>query len=750
LAGLLAQAKGYLPPGRKRSTKAPKLEQFFGAVSGAGLMHSRMLMGLLVLAMPAFGLGQSVKSFTFNFPSVVGGASPETGSITLTSPPNATGLWVTITGPISYLGSTGSEKILCKNAAGGTQTTFKMPALSTYPVISSAVESFTATGGGGTALAAFSVNPPIISSVTLSTSTPSPFYGTQTFNGTINLDGPAPAGYTIVLSDVSASISFAKTEVTVTTNSKTVAFSGTANPVASTTNSTIKAAGPVNTGGLQIQVLAPLITGLSLSPGSVNAGSALTGTGSASSIGTVTLNYPAPSTGYKVGLSSSTNVVSFSPMPGSTTAVKTEKVQISGGSGTFNLYTNAGLSGMSVVSAYSVNPAINNTYTATLTVNPASGLANSAWPKFMQNIANTGVGVGTGANGTNAWSFATALPAADYPTSSEWSSAIDGNGNIWFAGGDGVAYSFNSAGVKMGSVSSKTQGFVSCPAIDENNMLYMGTADGYLYQINTVTDKVVWSTHLDPGVAIDTAPNVGTDGTIYVTDINGNLFAVNPSTGSVNWTLNFSLPPVSLNPPLSSPAIAPDGTLYVGTDGYFYAVYTTGSKKGTIKWSYFMNPNGYFQAMGSPALDSAGNIYFGCNDGNLYSLSPAGKLNWTFAEGGAVEATPAIAPDGTIYTSSVNGLLYALYPASNAKWGTPAASLQGTIDGFYGSPAIGSDGTIFVVNGAGYVYAINPTTFLPDQGWPLAVICPTVASIIIDKNGFLYFIDLNGTFHSIH
>jgi len=115
----------------------------------------------------------------------------------------------------------------------------------------------------------------------------------------------------------------------------------------------------------------------------------------------------------------------------------------------------------------------------------------------------------------------------------------------------------------------------------------------------------------------------------------------------------------------SSPTIAQDGTVYIGT-----ITKDTGASAG---------------------------------DKKLYAINPDGTLKWTFDDGGAmgdIEASPTIAQDGTIFVGSMNGSVYALKDVPDTS-GTPytliwkkAVVADGS--GINGSVAIGTDNTVYV------------------------------------------------------
>jgi len=146
---------------------------------------------------------------------------------------------------------------------------------------------------------------------------------------------------------------------------------------------------------------------------------------------------------------------------------------------------------------------------------------------------------------------------------------------------------------------------------------------------------------------------------------------------------------------LSTPATAADGTVYItSVDGRLYAV----DKKGTKKWAFATDR----KLCSSPAVGTDGTVFFGTVDQKLYAIHPNGTLKWTFAAGDAVRATPIIGADGTVYVATHNGTLYALHPDGTIKW---QFSNPGRSD-MSSQLAIHSDDTLYVTWGY-ELYAVN-------------------------------------------
>jgi outer membrane protein assembly factor BamB len=183
----------------------------------------------------------------------------------------------------------------------------------------------------------------------------------------------------------------------------------------------------------------------------------------------------------------------------------------------------------------------------------------------------------------------------------------------------------------------------------------------------------------------------------------------------------------------STPAIAPDGTIYFGTFlGRFFSI----SAGGTRNWVFQAGR----EIRSSPAIGADGTIYFGSRDHKLYALVPKGDLKWTFATGGWIDASPAIARDGTIYSGSWDQKFYALRPDGTRKW---EFATMGVIDS---SAAIQTDGTVLFGSHDGKLYALTPRG---DKAWVFNTGGAIISSPALDQSGGVYFTSLDGWFYSL-
>ena len=347
-------------------------------------------------------------------------------------------------------------------------------------------------------------------------------------------------------------------------------------------------------------------------------------------------------------------------------------------------------------------------------------LANTPWPMFHHDLRHTGLSpYDTSDNpGKLRWKFKTEY----YVLSS--SPAIGSNGIIYIGSADHYLYAINPNGTLKWKFQTGYE-LYSSPAIDSDGTIYVGSDDHYLYAINP-DGTLKWKFHT--GDAVFSSPAIGNDGTIYVGSTDHYLYAINPD-GTLKWKFQTGYY-VS-----SSPAIDSDGTIYVGSNDYYlYAI----NPDGTLKWD-FQTGDG---VPSSPAIGGDGTIYVGSEDNYIYAINPDGTLKWRFRTGDWVLSSPAIGKDGTIYVHSNDSYLYAINPDGTLKW----KFQMGYCAFSFSSPAIGSDGTIYVGSDDDYLYAINPDGTLK---WKFQTRDHVFSSPAIGSDGTIYVGSLDGYLYAI-
>src|SRR5262249_41990359 len=168
-------------------------------------------------------------------------------------------------------------------------------------------------------------------------------------------------------------------------------------------------------------------------------------------------------------------------------------------------------------------------------------------------------------------------------------------------------------------------------------------------------------------------------GVVFVGSTDGNLYAIEATTGAERWKF------ATQGRVVSSPAVQAGVVYFASYDSNFYAI---DAASGALKWKFatkgekrfaaphihglqpaaerMADPFGFY--LSSPAV--AHRIrYFRSGDGNVYALdTAAGTVKWTFQTGDVVHASPALA-EGLLFIGSWDTYFYALDAATGAeKW----------------------------------------------------------------------------------
>ena len=243
--------------------------------------------------------------------------------------------------------------------------------------------------------------------------------------------------------------------------------------------------------------------------------------------------------------------------------------------------------------------------------------------------------------------------------------------------------------------------------------------------------------------------------TLKVTDSKGNV-NVNEFSKVLDFTViveptrlwSFDLP---VKTDYSSPAIADDGTVYIGcnfpdalrltlsngsTPNNFFAV----NPNGTLKWGASITEGATFNKVdaieSSPSISSDGSVYIGGHFGRrLYKLNPANGIFTTIALGSRIRhAAPTFATNGTVYIGTRNngskGVRSLTADLATQNW-----LFASGID-FNSTATIGADGTIYIGANNGFLYAINPDG---TEKWSSNFGTSTATTPAIGPDGTIYF-----------
>jgi outer membrane protein assembly factor BamB len=201
--------------------------------------------------------------------------------------------------------------------------------------------------------------------------------------------------------------------------------------------------------------------------------------------------------------------------------------------------------------------------------------------------------------------------------------------------------------------------FNSVPAIASDGTIYAISTNGNIYAINQDGTQKWVSAYSAGGGYASSALALADDGTIYASaklnsEGDGVLKAYNPADGSEKWSVTFT----GENTEKGGPAVAANGTVYLGTTGGKMQAFN--AENGAILWTY--TTSAAIEVV--PAIDNLGRLYFGDTDGLFYVLNSDGTEAYTPLNLGAKITSPAaIHSDGTIYVgveTATGGKLSAL------------------------------------------------------------------------------------------
>lgn len=243
----------------------------------------------------------------------------------------------------------------------------------------------------------------------------------------------------------------------------------------------------------------------------------------------------------------------------------------------------------------------------------------------------------------------------------------------------------------------------TAPALGADGTVYFGDDAGDIHALNA-NGTLKWRRDGDgtvrSSIAIG-APSAG--GYLYYGSTNHNVYAINPTDGSVahSYQTNGDV--------RSSPVIGGDGTVYIGSDD---GTLTALGANLTFKW----HAHTFSPVRTNPAIGQNGYVYVANDLGYLYAFDPSGLWpswpKWKRYVGFGVESSPVVGADGSVYIGSPSGKVYRLNKETGAVLGTFDTAADANCYWWMrcdvqASPAIGADGTVYVGADAEYFYALE-------------------------------------------
>jgi outer membrane protein assembly factor BamB len=233
----------------------------------------------------------------------------------------------------------------------------------------------------------------------------------------------------------------------------------------------------------------------------------------------------------------------------------------------------------------------------------------------------------------------------------------------------------------------RTAGGINCTPAHANGTIYIGDDNGWVYALTAVTGQLRWKHFI--GGEVWSRPAVS-DGMLYIGSTDHNVYALYAATGRVRWFYRAG------GKVESGPAVA-DGIVYVGSgDGKVYAL---SALTGRVLWSHVSGP-----VQDNPVV-ADGVVYVGSGNHQVYALSAVtGRVLWTYPTRNGILSSPLVIGN-TVYIGSLDGSVYALNASTGGvRWFYSTGTWI-----FFSGPVLASR-TIYIANTKGMVYALDATT----------------------------------------
>ncbi len=379
-----------------------------------------------------------------------------------------------------------------------------------------------------------------------------------------------------------------------------------------------------------------------------------------------------------------------------------------------------------------------------------AGLANSAWPMFnhdAQHSGRTDVSGPQGPTPSIAWFSKTRSRLRA-------TVAVDAANHVFVPNGKNPISAFDqTTGVEVWESSNHKGGHAdrSSPAVNDLGVVYQGARDNDLWAVDTTTGAVNWRYHVPHDGDVTTPPTIASDGTIYMGSEAlgaGYLYAMDPG-GLPKWPVGGNVVEdghIVLRGSLknASPCLSHDEqTVFVSIKTEAIAV---DAATGEEVWRVELANKGYGSRHPNyaPVMSNDGTrVYFHSRNG-MHALDPAtGATIWVFlpVDKQQIQSAPAIGADGTIYfgaSKKKSSHFYALDPVDGSvKW-KHIHSEKGRYRN--NQAAIGADGKIYVGFGK-VVFAFaegGDGVGGSDLIWSMLVPGKIDAGVIIGGPGELY------------
>jgi outer membrane protein assembly factor BamB len=242
--------------------------------------------------------------------------------------------------------------------------------------------------------------------------------------------------------------------------------------------------------------------------------------------------------------------------------------------------------------------------------------------------------------------------------------------------------------------------YYSTPALDDSDNAYI-TTNRKLVKVSG-GGTALWSWPSNNSLSISHSPVIGQDGKIYFAGYSDSIYALNPG-GTLAWAQPLA------NSVNSAPVVDLEGNILVATTRGSAPWYLRSFfPDGGVHWHYQLDGDAEYA---TPAVGPDGTIYVGA-DRYLYAVRSDCVLRWRDSLTARIQSCPAIANESTLYVVA-GTRLYCIDSGSTVRW---RRSIGGSDN--YSSPVVDAEGNVYVANGDGAnstLYCFAPDSTLRDS-----------------------------------
>ena len=267
------------------------------------------------------------------------------------------------------------------------------------------------------------------------------------------------------------------------------------------------------------------------------------------------------------------------------------------------------------------------------------------------------------------------------------------------------------------------------------DMLFIASADGYLYALKQASGALVWRTHLGNYLTDSTPALEGQ--VLFVAVHSSSLEALDAHTGQVYWTFET-------NEKIQAPPLAVGKRVLLASRTTLWALDAT---SGQLLWKFHRAVSAW-PTTGSPTV--VGNtVYFGLGSGTqFWALDLAdGHTLWSFDTGDRITSTALVAGD-TVYVATWRGSIFALERVNGKKrWSYTlnTRQAQSVVDGVGGSMAL-ANGRLYVGDYRGSILSIDASR--GSLIWRYATGAQILATPLV-ASGLVYIGSGDGYFYAL-